>query len=184
MGQMEDFLASLSDEQKAKFAAALAGENKETPKKRGRPKKDVIILPKIEESEIEDEQEDFIQKPKKKVVKVRMEDDDEEDFGQKRKSSRPKNVSKNRGAGEKICRSQGLSTGPRKNMFLEMPEFNASKELVAEDKAALKRGKPAARMGRATIFEVECVRCHRTYEVGAGLAHKRYVCDGCITGRG
>jgi len=185
MGQMEDFLATLSDEQKAAFAAALASEPKvsQTPKKRGRPRKDKIILPKSQPIE-EDFEEDFepTERPKKKVIKIRMEDDDDEEESPRRKGSRPKKRG-SKGVGEKFCRTEGLNTGPRKNVFLEMEEFSANKHLVKEDKEALKKGRPAQRMARATLYEVECVRCHREFEVGGALAHRRYVCDGCITGR-
>lgn len=189
MGQMEDFLATLSDEQKKAFAAALAADTpkvEQTPKRRGRPKKDKIILPKVEEVEELEEEEELVPKKRKKVVKIRMEEDDEEDeeIGQKRRGARPKNrKGRNTGNGEKFCRSEQLGTGPRKNAFVEMAEFNANKHLVKEDKEALKKGRPAARMNRSTLYEVECIRCHREFEVGAGLAHRRYVCDGCITSR-
>jgi hypothetical protein len=186
MGQMEDFLATLSDEQKAAFAAALATEPKvsENPKRRGRPKKDKIILPKAQP--IEDDLEEDLEpteRPKKKVIKIRMEEDDDEEESPRRKGARPKKRG-NKSGGEKFCRTEGLNTGPRKNIFIDMEEFNADKHLVKEDKEALKKHRPAQRMTRATLYEVECVRCHREFEVGGrALAHSRYVCDGCITGR-
>jgi hypothetical protein len=187
MGQMEDFLATLSDKQKKAFAAALAEDSpkvEQTPKRRGRPKKNELILPEVEQDV--EEEEDFAPKKKRKVVKIRMEDDNDEgeETGQKRRGARPKNRKGGNTGGERFCRSEPLGTGPRKNAFIDMAEFNASKELVKEDKEALKKGRPAARMVRSTLYEVECVRCHREFEVGAGLAHKRFVCDGCITGRG
>ncbi len=186
MGQIEDFLATLSDEQKKAFAAALATDApkvEQTSKKRGRPKKNQIILPEVQQ---QDEEEEPAPAKRKKVVKIRMEDDDDEgeETGQRRRGARPKNRKGGNAGKEKFCRSEPLGTGPRKNDFLGMAEFNADKHLVKEDKEALKKGRPAARMNRSTLYEVECVRCHREFEVGAGLAHKRFVCDGCITGRG
>lgn len=188
---MEDFteiLANLTDEQKAQLAVILSqNETKETPKKRGRPKKKEIIIPKGLEDAFEEEEErpvEVIHKPKRRVAKISMDvDDDDEiddDIDYKGKPKRKK--IKDEGEG-KVSRREGLQTGERPNLFEKFPEFNSEKQFVKEDKANLRKFGVSPR-ARAGFCEVTCVRCHRDFEVGIGLAHGRYVCDRCITEKG
>lgn len=166
MDKLTSFLSSLSEEQKALFISALqtpeVPEVEPQPKKKGRPKK--IIIP----------DEDVTPEPHKpKVVKIPMEKD----------GSTTQRIG-NRPISDTLARPEPVVLGSRKNMFDTFEEFNADKHLVEEDKKNWSKTRPTPRNKRATLYEVQCIRCNQTFQVGAGLAHSRYVCDRCIPAKG
>ncbi len=184
---MAQFLSSLTDEQKAKFTQALLGQEKveKVPKKRGRPKKPKLIIP----AGLEDDDEEVDETPQeivhsqRNVKKIRIEhdEDEEDDYDEPQRSSRKGRKNRKGKIEGTFTRREAFVTGPRPNQFTQSSDFQAEKHLVKEDKEAWNKQKAKIPRNRTTLFEVECTRCHREFEVGGAIAHKRYVCDRCIT---
>ena len=168
-------LNSLSDEEKEALKSILGGVEPEKPKRHGPPKhvKNKII----KESEGNSSK-------RKRVIKIEPEDDDIEETPSS--GRRAKSRGKRQGIRGTVdgapCRQEPVQVGRKANVFPTMPEFNADKHLVEEDKEAWRKqkGKMTPRI-RPGYVEVTCKRCRQTFEVGKALGHKNFVCDGCIT---
>lgn len=168
--KMALFISTLTDEQKESLKLAL-GDKEVEPKKTKQPK----LRPQSRQP-----------KPTRKerrVAKIRPELDDEYD--------EPEQVSKKkrRGSGRaqnelgRPCITGPIELNKKFKSFENDPDFNADKHLTKKDLEHWKGKRPPAssRGARVGFAEVTCTRCRHTYEVGIKLAHKNFICDGCIT---
>jgi hypothetical protein len=169
--KMAMFLSTLTDDQKTSLKLALeTTEEVETPKKRTQTRR----------KKVKEEEPEPRQKSRRRVQKIDMDFEGGEEVDTKpAKSRRGKPTNEPR---KKACRVEPLQTGKKAPDFAQDPDFDVDRHLTKADMKHWKgkRPKPSSR-ARVGMVEVTCIRCRRTYEVGGALAHKRFVCDRCIT---